>query len=70
MEPVLLESIEPGDSQARSSFISTKAVLSFRGGDYATALYRMLAAQGRRSLGLGGRGRERGERLGFRSLID
>jgi hypothetical protein len=37
MEPILLESIEPGDSQARSSFESTKAVLSFRGGDFSTA---------------------------------
>jgi class 3 adenylate cyclase len=37
MEPMLLESIEPGDSQARSSFVSTKALLSFRGGDFASA---------------------------------
>jgi hypothetical protein len=37
MESVLMETMEPGDSQAQSSFIATKALLLFRGGEFAAA---------------------------------
>jgi hypothetical protein len=37
MEAVLADAMEPGDSQAQSSFIATKALLSYRGGDFAAA---------------------------------
>jgi hypothetical protein len=37
MESTLIESMEPGDSQAQSSFIATKSVLLFRGGAFDEA---------------------------------